>query len=59
MKLNFDYFIGRVFNLDQKTMNKMIDDVHKLQEENMKLKLIVEEMEAKKRLSDLARKWFD
>jgi hypothetical protein len=30
MKLNFLYFDGQVFNLDQATMNKMIEDVHAL-----------------------------
>lgn len=28
--LNHHYFIGQVFNLDQKTMNEMIEDIHKL-----------------------------
>lgn len=30
MALNFKYFTGQVFDLDQKTMNKMIEDVHAL-----------------------------
>lgn len=28
--LNHHYFVGQVFNLDQKTMNEMIEDIHKL-----------------------------
>ncbi len=32
MKLNFEYFTGQTFNLDQETMNKMIRDVEKLKE---------------------------
>jgi hypothetical protein len=34
MKLNFHYYDGQVFDLDQKTMCKMIDDVHALRKAN-------------------------
>ena len=30
MKLHHFYYSGQVFNLDQKTMNEMIEDVEKL-----------------------------
>lgn len=30
--MNYQYFSGQVFNLDQETMNKMIDDVRELKE---------------------------
>jgi predicted nucleotidyltransferase len=44
MKLNFDYYTGQVFDLDQKTMNKMIEDVHTLLKVNEHLGSALQEI---------------